>query len=147
MEHEHEVVAAPSPAAPVAATPAAVGAGPALLGALSPARVIALQRTIGNRATSAILARAPAAGAGDFGVAGGVPVSSGTVTAAKEGADKVKIKAPTVTMDGSAWLKQDRELGSTAYAAARLAVRRACTIRSPTRTSAARSTPRRRTST
>ncbi len=114
MENEHEVVAAPSPAAPVAASPAAVGAGPALLGALSPARVIALQRTIGNRATSAILARAPAAGPGDFGVAGGVPVSSGNVTVAKNG-DKVKIKSPTVTMDGSAWLKQDRELGSTAY--------------------------------
>ena len=35
MEHEHEVVTAPSPAAPVAATPAAVGAGPALVGAMS----------------------------------------------------------------------------------------------------------------
>ena len=64
---------------------------------------------------SAILARAPAAGAGDFGVAGGVPVSSGIGDGGQEGGDKVKIKAPTVTMDGSAWLKKDRELGTTAY--------------------------------
>jgi hypothetical protein len=113
VEHEHEA-AAPAPAAPVVAAPAAVGAGPPLATALTPARVLALQRTIGNRATGAILARVPAAGAGDFGVSGGVPVSSGNVTVAKNG-DKVKIKSPTVTMDGSAWLKKDRELGSTAY--------------------------------
>ena len=74
-----------------------------------------LQRTIGNRATSAILARAPAAGAGDFGVTGGVPVSSGSVIASKEGADKVNVKAPLVTLDGAAWLKKDRELGTSAY--------------------------------
>ena len=114
MEHELEAVA-PAPAAPVIAAPAAVGGGPPLASALTPTRVLALQRTVGNRATSAILARAPAAGPGDFGVAGGVPVSSGSVTAAKEGADKVNVKAPLVTLDGSAWLKKDRELGSTAY--------------------------------
>ena len=110
MEHEHE-----APAAPVVAAPAAVGAGPPLASALTPARVLALQRTIGNRATGAILARAPAAGAGDFGVSGGVPVSSGSVIASKEGEDKVNVKAPLVTLDGAAWLKKDRELGTSAY--------------------------------
>ena len=114
MEHEHEA-AAPAPAAPVVAAPAAAGAGPPLTSALTPARVLALQRTIGNRATGAILARAPAAGAGDFGVSGGVPVSSGSVIASKEGADKVNVKAPLVTLDGAAWLKKDRELGTSAY--------------------------------
>lgn len=40
------------------------------------------------------------------------PVPAGPAAAS---ADKVKVKAPQVTMDGSAWLKPDRELGTTAY--------------------------------
>ena len=113
MEREHE---APSPV-PVAA-PAAVGAapGPSLFGALTPARVLALQRTVGNQAVTALLARqdktpTPAAGPADFGFSGGVPVGSGNATASPNG-DKVKALAPKVTLDGKAWLKEGKTIGS-----------------------------------
>jgi hypothetical protein len=110
----------PEALAPVpVATPAAVGAtpGPSLIGALTPARVLALQRTAGNRAVNAILARdkpepSPAAGPGDFGFSGGVPVGSGNATASPNGTDKVRALAPKVTIDGKAWLKEGKTIGS-----------------------------------
>ena len=81
MERELEPVA-PSPAPSVAAPASAQG--PSLVGALTPARVLALQRTAGNQAVTALLMRdeaaapTPAAGPGDFGTSGGAPTSSGT---------------------------------------------------------------------
>jgi hypothetical protein len=68
----------------------------------------------------AILARekpepTPAAGPGDFGVSGGVPVASGTTTASANGKDKVRALAPKVTLDGKAWLKEGKTLGTSAY--------------------------------
>ncbi len=117
MEREHEPVA-PSPAPSVAAPSSA---GPSLIGALTPARVLALQRTVGNQAVTALLARddvttpTPVTGAGDFGHSGGAPVSSGSVTATPNGSDKVRVQAPSVALDGEAWLKKDKALGGTAY--------------------------------
>jgi hypothetical protein len=116
VEREHEPVA-PAPA--LAQVVAAPYAGPSLIGALTPARVLSLQRTVGNRAVGAILARekpepTPAAGPGDFGVSGGTPAASGTTTAAPNGPDKVRALAPKVTLDGQAWLKEGKTIG-TAY--------------------------------
>ena len=116
MEHEHEPVA-PAPALAPASPASASGSSPH--GALTPARVVALQRTVGNRAVGAILARekpepTPAAGPGDFGFSGGTPSASGATTAAPNGADKVKALAPKVTLDGQAWLKEGKTIG-TAY--------------------------------
>ncbi len=117
MEREHESVA-PSPAPSVAAP---ASAGPSLIGALTPARVLALQRTVGNQAVTALLSRddvptpTPVTGAGDFGHSGGAPVSSGSVTATPNGSDKVRVQAPSVALDGEAWLKKDKTLGTTAY--------------------------------
>jgi hypothetical protein len=118
VERELESVA-PSPA-PAVATHASAS-GPSLAGALTPARVLALQRTAGNQAVTALLMRdeaatpTPVSGPGDFGHSGGVPTSSGSVTASPNGSDKVRVKAPNVTLDGEAWLKQDKTLGGTAY--------------------------------
>ncbi len=118
MEHEREV----APVVPAAAgpSPAALAPSPSFALGLSPARVLALQRTAGNRAVSALLARddkpkTPVTGPGDFGFKGGVPVSSGTTTAAPSGADKVTAKAPNVVMEGEAWLKDGKQLGTAAY--------------------------------
>jgi hypothetical protein len=117
LEHELEPAVSPPVSAP-AAHATAVPLTP-LLGALSPARVIALQRTVGNRAVSALLQRddaqkTPAAGPGDFGVSGGVPTGQGTSTASPNG-DKVRALGPRVTLDGEAWLKEGKQLGTTAY--------------------------------
>jgi hypothetical protein len=117
---EHELEPAVSP--PVSAPAAHATAAPLtpLLGALSPARVIALQRTVGNRAVSALLQRddtqkTPAAGPGDFGVSGGVPSGQGTSTASPAANNKVRALGPRVTLDGEAWLKEGKQLGTTAY--------------------------------
>ncbi len=74
-----------------------------------------MQRTAGNRATTAMLMRVdktPAAGPADFGFSGGVPVATGNSTAMANGADKVKALAPKVTIDGKVWLKDDKTIGS-----------------------------------
>ncbi len=89
-------------------------------GGLSPARVLALQRTAGNRAVSALLQRddtpkTPVTGAADFGVSGGVPAGQGTTTALPGTGDTVTAKGPKVTLDGEAWLKDGKELGASAY--------------------------------
>jgi len=55
LEHELETAVSPPVATPAAAATSAPLTP--LLGALSPARVIALQRTVGNRAVSALLQR------------------------------------------------------------------------------------------
>jgi hypothetical protein len=118
VERELESVA-PSPAPSVAAPASA--AGPSLSAALTPARVLALQRTAGNQAVTALLSRdeaaapTPAGGPGDFGHSGGAPTSSGSVTATPNGSDKVRVQAPAVTLDGEAWLKDGKTLGGTAY--------------------------------
>jgi len=116
---EHELETAVSP--PVATPSAAASSAPLtpLLGALSPARVIALQRTVGNRAVSALLQRddtqkTPAAGPGDFGVSGGVPSGSGTATAFPAG-NLVTAKSAKVTLDGEAWLQDGKTLEQSAY--------------------------------
>ena len=54
-------------------------------------------------------------GPGDFGFKGGVPAPSGTTTAAPNGPDRVTAKAPNVVMEGEAWLKEGKELGTSAY--------------------------------
>jgi hypothetical protein len=118
LEREHE----PAPSPPVALPAAAGGAaGPLLGGALTPARVLALQRTAGNRAVSALLmrddaaAKTPVAGPGDLGVSGGVPAGVGNTTAMPSTGDRVTAKAPKVTLDGEAWVKDGKELGGSAY--------------------------------
>ncbi len=118
MEHEHEPAVGPPVSAPAAYAPAAPLTP--LLGALSPARVIALQRTVGNRAVSALLQRddtqpTPAAGPGDFGVSGGVPTGQGTSTASPGAGNTVTAKGPRVTLDGEAWLQDGKQLGTSAY--------------------------------
>jgi hypothetical protein len=57
----------------------------------------------------------PVSGRGDFGHSGGVPTSSGNVTATPNGSDKVRVQAPSVALDGEAWLKKDKTIGGTAY--------------------------------
>jgi hypothetical protein len=117
---EHELETAVSP--PVN-QPAAIATGVPLmplLGALSPARVIALQRTVGNRAVSALLQRddtqkTQAAGPGDFGVSGGVPSGAGTATASPGGNNTVTAKSAKVTLDGDAWLQDGKTLDTSAY--------------------------------
>jgi hypothetical protein len=118
---EHELEPAAAPAAPIAA-PATAGAGPPLaIGlALTPARVLALQRTAGNRAVANLLQRddtpkTPVAGAGDFGVSGGVPVATGTTRVFPDADNTVTIQAPRVELDGQAWVKDGKELGGSAY--------------------------------
>ena len=78
---------------------AAPAPGPSLITALTPDRILALQRTVGNRAVTALLSRDDARAhgrgrPGDSG-SGGVPASSGSVTATPKGGDKVRVKAPT----------------------------------------------------
>lgn len=117
MQHELEPAVSPPVSAPAAHATAAPLTP--LLGALSPARVIALQRTVGNRAVSALLQRddtpkTQAAGPGDFGVSGGVPSGSGTATASPAG-NMVTAKSAKVTLDGEAWLQDGKTLDQSAY--------------------------------
>jgi hypothetical protein len=118
LEHELETAVSPSVAAPAAMA----GSAPLtpLLGALSPAGVIALQRTVGNHAVSALLQRddtqkAPASGPGDFGVSGGVPSGAGTATASPGANNMVTAKSAKVTIDGEAWLQKDKTIGSAYF--------------------------------
>jgi hypothetical protein len=118
LEHELEPAVSPPVSAPAA--PATAAPLTPLLGALSPARVIALQRTVGNRAVSALLQRddtqkTPAAGPGDFGVTGGVPTGGGTATASPGPNNTVTAKSAKVTIDGEAWLQDGKTLEQSAY--------------------------------
>jgi hypothetical protein len=118
LEHELETAVSPPVAAP-AGVAASAPLTP-LLGALSPARVIALQRTVGNRAVSALLQRddtqkTPASGPGDFGVSGGVPTGAGTATASPGNNHTVTAKSAKVTIDGEAWLQKDKTIGSAYF--------------------------------
>jgi len=118
LEHELEPAVSPPVSAP-AAHATALPLTP-LLGALSPARVIALQRTVGNRAVSALLQRddtqkTQAAGPGDFGVSGGVPSGAGTATASPGANNTVTAKSAKVTLDGEAWLQDGKTLDQSAY--------------------------------
>jgi hypothetical protein len=97
VESEHAGVPQPEPAAPAAApavagaAPVSLGLGPVSLGIgpsgteMTPARVLALQRTAGNAAVTGMLMRdetetkekTPVTGPGDFGVSGGAPQVGG----------------------------------------------------------------------
>ncbi len=119
LDHELETAVSPPVSAPTAISAGSAPLTP-LLGALSPARVIALQRTVGNRAVSALLQRddaqkTHAGGPGDFGVSGGVPSGSGTATASPGGGNTVTAKSAKVTLDGEAWLLDGKQLGTSAY--------------------------------
>ena len=121
MESEHAAVPQAEAAAPVAA-PAMGGALPLGLGPVSapltPARVLALQRSAGNAAVTAMLQReekekTPVAGAGDFGVSGGAPQVGGTVTAKPDG-DGVRAESPDVKYEpAKVWLQEGKTLGGS----------------------------------
>jgi hypothetical protein len=120
------------PAAAAAFGPVlSAGLGPALaagLGpppthrAMSPAAVLALQRTAGNAAvTQALLARdeqpdkPKVSSAGDFEPSGGEPQSEGVTTAAKDPDDATLAKAvaPKVTMPATVKLRPGKTIGET----------------------------------
>ena len=121
MESEHAAVPQAETAAPVAA-PAMGGAMPLGLGPVSapmtPARVLALQRSAGNAAVTAMLAReekekTPVTGPGDFGVSGGAPQVGGTVTAKPEG-EGVRAESPDVKYQtAKVWLQEGKTLGGS----------------------------------
>jgi hypothetical protein len=127
---EPERQAAPEPAV-TAATPAAAGPIAAGLGspgpiaggnspvrATSAAAVLALQRAAGNRAVSNLLQRegekTPVTGAGDFGVEGGEPKSTGTSQVTPVG-DQARIQAPDVTFSGKAWVEDGKTLEGSGH--------------------------------
>ena len=122
MEPEHVAVPQPEAAAPSAAP--AVG-GPLPLGPISapmtPARVLAMQRSAGNTAVTAMLqrqeatkAKTPVTGAGDFGISGGAPQVSGTATAKPDGTEYVRAESPDVKYEtAKVWLKEGKELGGS----------------------------------
>ncbi len=114
-------VAAPV-AAPAAAGAAPRGAGPSLYaagaGPLTPGRVLAMQRSAGNQAVTAMLQRqdqekTPVAGPGDFGVSGGEPQVGGAVTAKADG-DGVRAESPDVKYTpAKVWLQEGKTLGGS----------------------------------
>jgi hypothetical protein len=121
-----EAVVAPQ-AAPAAASagpisggfgPISGGFGNAPLRPSSPAHVLALQRAAGNQAVSNLLQRddqekTPAAGPADFGVSGGEPQTSGTVTAKPDG-DGVRAESPDVKYQpAKVWLQENKTLGGS----------------------------------
>ncbi len=114
MEPEREVVPAPE-TAPAAATaaPAAAPMGFSPAGSMTPASVLALQRSAGNSAVTNMLMRqdkTPVTGPGDFNITGGEPQSSGTVTAKPDG-DGVRAESPDVKYSvASVTLKPDKTL-------------------------------------
>jgi hypothetical protein len=119
VESEHAAVPQPEVVLPTAA-PAAAGAAPvgSLSGPMTPARVLAMQRSAGNQAVTAMLQRqeqekTPVAGAGDFGISGGEPQSAGTVTATPVG-DGVRALAPDVKYQpAKVWLQEGKTLGGS----------------------------------
>ena len=103
-----------------AAAPAVAGAAPLgpVAGPLTPGRVLAMQRSAGNQAVTAMLQRdeqekTPVTGAGDFGVSGGDPQTSGTVTARPDG-DGVRAESPDVKYQpAKVWLQEGKTLGGS----------------------------------
>ena len=85
---------------------------------MTPARVLALQRSAGNAAVTAMLQRqekekTPVAGPGDFGVSGGAPQVGGTVTAKPDG-DGVRAESPDVKYEpAKVWLQEGKTLGGS----------------------------------
>jgi len=81
--------------------------------------VLALQRSAGNAAVTAMLAReekekTPVSGPGDFGVSGGAPQVSGSATAKPDGADHVRAESPDVKFEpAEVWLKEGKTLGGS----------------------------------
>jgi hypothetical protein len=85
--------------------------------AASPAAVLALQRTAGNRAVANLLQRqekTEVTGPGDFGVAGGEPKSSGNTQVSPAPGDKARIVSPDVKFSAKVWLNDDKKLGASA---------------------------------
>ena len=122
MESEHAAVPQAEAAAPVAA-PVTGGAMPLGLGPVSapmtPARVLAMQRSAGNAAVTAMLQRdekekTPVTGPGDFGVSGGAPQVGGTVTAKPDGSEHVRAESPDVKYEpAKVWLQEGKTLGGS----------------------------------
>jgi hypothetical protein len=126
VESEHVAVPQAETAAPAAAPAVGAGAAPlgfgALAGPMTPSRVLAMQRSAGNRAVTAMLQRqeeatkekTPVAGPGDFGISGGAPQVSGSATAKPDGADLVRAESPDVKYEpAKVWLKEGKELGGS----------------------------------
>ena len=99
---------------------ASLGLG-SLAGAMTPSRVLAMQRSAGNQAVTALLQRqeeatqekTPVAGAGDFGVSGGEPQVGGNVTAKPDG-DGVRAESPDVKYTpAKVWLQEGKTLGGS----------------------------------
>jgi len=119
VESEHAAVPQPEVALPAAA-PAVAGGVPLgpVAGPLTPGRVLAMQRSAGNQAVTAMLQRdeqekTPVTGAGDFGVSGGDPQTSGTVTARPDG-DGVRAESPDVKYQpAKVWLQEGKTLGGS----------------------------------
>ena len=115
---------APAPQTAAAAGPvsAGLGLGSAAIGnapvrPASAAAVLALQRSAGNQAVSNLLQRddekTPVTGPGDFGVSGGEPQTSGTVTAKPDG-DGVRAESPDVKYQpAKVWLQDGKTLGGS----------------------------------
>ncbi len=113
VESQRESVPEPDLAVPVA-SPAAAGAVPAAFGGgtMTPASVLALQRSAGNSAVTRMLGRVdktPVEGPADFGVSGGEPQSSGGVTAKPDG-EGVRAESPDVKFQAKVWLQDDKTL-------------------------------------
>ncbi len=90
------------------------GAGGFSPQSMTPAAVLALQRSAGNSAVSSMLMRVdktPVAGAADFGISGGEPQSSGTVTAKPVDGEMVRAESPDVKFaQAKVWLQDDKTL-------------------------------------
>jgi hypothetical protein len=122
VESEHAAVPQAEAAAPVVA-PAMGGAMPLGLGPVSapmtPARVLAMQRSAGNAAVTAMLQReekekTPVSGPGDFGVSGGAPQVGGTPTAKPDGSEHVRAESPDVKYEpAKVWLQEGKTLGGS----------------------------------
>jgi hypothetical protein len=116
VESEHAPVPQAEAVTPVAA-PVVGGTAPLgpVGGPLTPARVLAMQRGAGNQAVTALLQRedkekTPVTGPGDFGVSGGAPQTSGTVTAKPDG-DGVRAESPDVKYQpAKVWLQDGKTL-------------------------------------
>ena len=106
----------PSPRPPRPAR-AARSSGP-VAGPLTPARVLAMQRSAGNQAVTAMLQRedqekTPVAGPGTSGVSGGEPQVGGSVTAKPDG-DGVRAESPDVKYKpAKVWLQEGKTLGGS----------------------------------
>ena len=119
MESEHAAVPQAEVVLPAAA-PAVAGAGPIgpVAGPLTPGRVLAMQRSAGNQAVTAMLQReeqekTPVAGPADFGVSGGDPQVAGTVTARPDG-NGVRAESPDVKYQpAKVWLQEGKTLGGS----------------------------------